>query len=552
MAIVIVGAGIGGLTAALSLHQAGFRDVTVYERAASLRPLGVGLNLLPHAVRELTELGLGDRVAKLGAAPGTLAYYNRHGQLIWSEPRGLDAGYRWPQLSVHRGRFQMELLAAVRERLGPDAVRTGHRLIGVEGAARFETAAGRVDVAADLIIGADGIHSAVRRQRHPDEGEPRWNGLTLWRGTVRAPGFLDGRTMIMSGDAEQKFVAYPIGPNLINIIAERRGRGFAGTGADWNRAVDPEPVIALFEDWRFPWLDVPGLLKAADEILEYPMVDRDPISTWTHGNTTLLGDAAHPMYPNGSNGASQAIIDARTLAFHLATASTVTRALDDYEADRRPATTALVLSNRRQGPEQVMVLAHERAPGGFGHIHDVIAPDELTEIATGYKKAAGFHPSALNERPSLSPPVLDAARLASVISPLRRTLLTAARTAEHLPEIPDAQIEILRVLPSGVVAGPGELADRLGLSRPTVSNLLTTMEANGLVERRPRPGNRRHVEVLATARALDLFARFDLASGNLVADAVATLSANDRSALAAAVPALEHLRDALTLFKDTP
>jgi 2-polyprenyl-6-methoxyphenol hydroxylase-like FAD-dependent oxidoreductase len=403
MVIVIAGAGIGGLATALSLHAAGFPEVAVYERADTLRPLGVGLNLLPHAVRELTELGLGERIARLGTAPGTLAYYNRHGQQIWSEPRGLDAGYRWPQLSVHRGRLQMELLAAVRERLGPDTVRTGHLLIEAGGGtARFATAGGEIEVPADLVVGADGIHSALRARRYPDEGPPVWNGLTLWRGTARMPGFLDGRTMIMAGDAGQKFVAYPIGDE-INFIAERRGPGFAGESADWNRAVDPAPITGLFRDWRFDWLDVPGLLAAAGEILEYPMVDRDPVGRWTHGCTTLLGDAAHPMYPNGSNGASQAILDARTLAFHLATRPTTAEALAAYENDRRPATTALVHSNRRQGPEQVMVLAHERAPDGFAHIHDVLTPEELTEIATGYKRAAGFHPDALNNRPSLSP-----------------------------------------------------------------------------------------------------------------------------------------------------
>lgn len=401
MRIVIAGAGIGGLTTALSLHAAGFTEVTVHERADALRPLGVGLNLLPHAVRELTELGLGDRIAGLGVAPGTLAYYNRHGQPIWSEPRGLEAGYKWPQLSVHRGRLQMELLAAVLERLGPDTIHTGHQLLAVQNQASFATADGDLTVAADLVIGADGIGSALRRQWYPGEGAPVWNGLTLWRGTARAPGFLDGRTMIMAGDAVQKFVAYPIGDGEINFIAERRAPGFAGEGADWNRAVDPVPIIELFKNWRFPWLDVPGLLAAAGEILEYPMVDRDPVGRWTHGPATLLGDAAHPMYPNGSNGASQAILDARTLAFHLA-GKPLGEALAAYENDRRPATTALVLSNRRQGPEQVMVLAHERAPDGFAHIHDVLTPDELTEIATGYKKAAGFHPDALNNRPSLS------------------------------------------------------------------------------------------------------------------------------------------------------
>ncbi|GAA1802484.1 flavin-dependent oxidoreductase [Luedemannella flava] len=414
MTIVIAGAGIGGLTTALSLHAAGISDVTVYERVSELRPLGVGINLLPHAVRELTELGLGDLVATLGVAPSTLAYFNRHGQQIWTEPRGLEAGYRWPQVSVYRGRLQGMLLDAVRERLGADAVRTGHSLTAVEHGdhrdiACFDTADGPVRVEADVIVGADGIHSALRRQRHPDEGPPKWNGLTLWRGTARVPSYLDGRTMIMAGDGQQKFVAYPLSPPdpdgtaRVNFIAERRDDGAQQT-ADWNRAVDPGPIVEMFTGWRFDWLDVPAVIAAAEQILEYPMVDRDPIDSWTHGRTTLLGDAAHPMYPNGSNGASQAILDARTLAWHLATTPDIARALAGYEADRRPATTALVLSNRRQGPEQVMVLAHERAPDGFADIGDVFGPGELADIAASYKRAAGFHPDALNSRASLTPP----------------------------------------------------------------------------------------------------------------------------------------------------
>lgn len=415
MSIVIAGAGIGGLAAALSLHEAGYRDVCVFERVAELRPLGVGINLLPHAVRELTELGLGDRIAGLAVAPSTLAYFNRHGQRIWSEPRGLHAGYRWPQVSVYRGRLQSMLLDAVRDRLGPGAVRTGHRLVAVEHGADadvacFDTDEGVVRVEAEVVVGADGIHSALRRRHYPHEGRPRWNGLTLWRGTARVPAYLDGRTMIMAGDDEQKFVAYPVAPPdaaghaRVNFIAERRQDGTDGGNADWNRAVDPSPIVELFRDWRFDWLDVPGVIAAAEEILEYPMVDRDPIDQWTFGRSTLLGDAAHPMYPNGSNGASQAILDARTLALHLATAPTVEQALARYEADRRPATTALVHSNRRQGPERVMVLAHERAPKGFDDIGEVFAPGELAEIAASYKRAAGFHPDALNSRPSLTPP----------------------------------------------------------------------------------------------------------------------------------------------------
>lgn len=336
-----------------------------------------------------------------------MRYVNRFGQSIWSERRGVAAGYTWPQMSVHRGEFQMVLLDAVRERLGADAVVFGHRLSGVDGAtATFTTAGGERTVTGDVVIGADGIHSALRRQSYPDEGRPVWNGLTLWRGTARVAPFLDGQTMIMAGDGEQKFVAYPLsmpdsdGLARINFIAERRGSG--EETVDWNHAVDPAPIVRLFRDWSFDWLDVPGVIAAAEEILEYPMVDRDPLPRWTYGASTLLGDAAHPMYPNGSNGASQAIIDARTLAYHLATAGSPEAALAAYEADRRPVTSAIVESNRQSGPERVMLLAHERAPDGFDDIHDVLAADELTEIATSYKRAAGFLPEVLNHRPSLN------------------------------------------------------------------------------------------------------------------------------------------------------
>lgn len=412
MKIIIVGAGIGGLATAVSLHEAGLHDITVYERSTAIRGLGVGINLLPHALRELTELGIADTIAELGVEPQTLAYYNRFGQPIWSEPRGREAGYRWPQLSVHRGRLQLALRDLAEARLA-EPIRLDHRLIalttnddGTE-TATFATADGTVDATADVIIGADGIHSALRALRYPTEGAPPWGGLTLWRGVTRIPAFLDGRTMIMTGDADQKFVAYPLaaadadGRMLVNFIAERR---VGGTGdADWNRAVDPAPIAELFRDWNFDWLDVPTAIATADEILEYPMVDRDALPQWTFGHTTLLGDAAHAMYPNGSNGGSQAILDARTLAFHLATAHDIDEALAGYEAARRPAMTALLASTRATGPERVMQLAAERAPEGFDEIENVIPYVEREQIANGYKSAAGFLPSVLNERASLTP-----------------------------------------------------------------------------------------------------------------------------------------------------
>lgn len=423
MKTVIVGAGIGGLVTALSLHAAGLREIEIYERVTELRPLGVGINLLPHAVRELTELGLGDEVTESGVATSALSYFNRFGQAIWSEPRGIAAGYRWPQVSVHRGELQMLLLRAVIARLGADTVHLGHRLVSVEqqdagiDAAHFMRENGEaLEVRADLIVGADGIHSALRSQHYPTEGDPIWNGLTLWRGTASAPGYLGGRTMIMAGDGQQKFVAYPLIEGglgeaaRINFIAERRAPKGAEATADWNRAVDPAPIVELFKDWDFDWLNVPRLIESADEILEYPMVDRDPIAKWTFGRSTLIGDAAHAMYPIGSNGASQAILDARTLAYEIATHATddgtpdVPAALAAYEAARRPVTTGLIESNRKLGPERVMQMAYERAPEGFADIHDVMTHDELDAVASEYKRAAGFHPDLLNLRTSLSVP----------------------------------------------------------------------------------------------------------------------------------------------------
>lgn len=375
-----------------------------------MKGLGVGINLLPHAVRELTELGLADAIAAIGVPPSTLTYYNRHGQEIWSEPRGHEAGYAWPQFSVHRGNLQLTLRDAVEARLG-NVVHLGHRLTGIidgddSAIAVFETADGEVSVEADVVIGADGIHSALRALRYPDDGAPVWNGLILWRGTTLAKPYLDGRTMVMVGDGEQKFVAYPLdevredGLQPINLIAEARVEATAD--ADWNKSIDPAPIVEMFKEWKYDWIDVPGLLASANEILEYPMVDRNALPKWSIGRTTLIGDAAHAMHPNGSNGGSQAILDARTLAFKLTTEPTVEAALETYDEARRPATAKLLEMTRQTGPERVMLLAHERAPQGFGHIHEVISAEELNQVAADYKRAAGFHPDSLNARSTLT------------------------------------------------------------------------------------------------------------------------------------------------------
>ncbi|MEQ9607123.1 MAG: flavin-dependent oxidoreductase [Kiloniellaceae bacterium] len=414
MTVLVAGAGIGGLSLALSLHQAGV-PVTVFESSAQIRPLGVGINLLPHAVREMDELGLLDRLDALGVRTAELAYYSKRGQLIWSEPRGEAAGYRWPQFSVHRGALQMMLLEAARERLGPQGIVTGRHLDAWEEtadgvAARFSDrlTGATVTAAGALLVGADGIHSALRRTLYPDEGAPIWNGAILWRGTARAQPYLTGRSMIMAGHEFQKFVAYPIsasgedGKATINFIAERKfAADHQWRREDWNRPGDLADFLPQFADWRFGWLDVPALIRAADAVYEYPMVDRDPLPRWTAGRATLLGDAAHAMYPIGSNGASQASLDARVLTREILAHGMTAAALEAYEAERRPATAKIVLANRQNGPEQVMQRVEELAPDGFRRIADVLATDELEETARRYKQLAGFDKDGLNSRPSI-------------------------------------------------------------------------------------------------------------------------------------------------------
>ncbi|MBK1787872.1 flavin-dependent oxidoreductase [Prauserella cavernicola] len=415
MRVVIAGAGIGGLATALGLHAVGITDVLVAEAVGEIKPLGVGINVLPHAVRELTELGLADELAAIAVATGELAYFNRFGQRIWSEPRGVGAGYHWPQFSLHRGLLQELLLTAVRQRLGADAVRCGMPLTGFSDgpSGAVATFAGHAPVQCDLLVGADGIHSATRRVFEPQEGSPPWNGQVLWRGVSRGRPFLTGRSMIMAGDADEKFVAYPIaGPDAdgtqpINWIAERPlGRDAVDRGK-WNRPVDVAEILTHFGDWRFDWLDVAGVIRAAEVAYEYPMVDREPLSRWSGEHVTLLGDAAHAMYPIGSNGASQAILDARVLASALATSANVRSALARYEQERRPATTGIQLANRGMGPEVVMNLAAERAPQGFTDIDEVLPLAERREIAARYKQTAGFDPAVLNERPSYDVPPAD-------------------------------------------------------------------------------------------------------------------------------------------------
>lgn len=403
MHAIIVGGGIGGLAAALALHARGM-SVEVFERAAEIRELGVGINILPHAIGELAALGLLDALDAVAIRTHELIYANRFGQTVWRELRGMDAGHAVPQFSIHRGRLQGALLGAVQARIGAAHVHCGHELAGFEQDAQGVTASfrlrdgGMATRRADVLIAADGIHSLARARFYPEEGRPRWNGIMLWRGALPWAPFLTGHSMIIAGGMDAKLVLYPIarepdGRVLLNWAVMARVAESGGTPPrreDWSRPGRLDELMPRVEAaFRLDVLDVAAVIRATPEFYEYPVCDRDPVARWSFGRVTLLGDAAHPMYPVGSNGASQAILDASALARHLATAAP-DAALAAYEAERAPATAEIVRTNRLGGPERVIDLVSTRAPNGFATLSDVASQEELAAIVGGYATMAGF------------------------------------------------------------------------------------------------------------------------------------------------------------------
>jgi 2-polyprenyl-6-methoxyphenol hydroxylase-like FAD-dependent oxidoreductase len=407
--VLIVGGGVGGLTLALSLHQAGI-SCRVLEAAPEVLPLGVGINLLPHAMRELSELGLAETLAAHAIETRELCFYSRHGQFIFKEPRGRFAGYDWPQLSIHRADLHRVLLEATRQRLGADAVRLDHRITKVD-----QDSAGvvlHVDKATAqhgrIAVGCDGIHSALRRQLYPNEGPPKYSGVNMWRGATRWPAYLGGDTMVSTGwMTVGKTVIYPIRPGtpetggkpLINWVAEIEQP--EAVRQDWTGRGRLADMMPAFAGLKFDWLDISAMIESTEEILEYPMVDRDPLPRWTFGRLTLLGDAAHPMYPRGSNGAGQAIIDARFLTGQIKKLGASEEALAAYETVRNPQTAKVVLTNRTDPPDAILREVWQRSGGRrFERIEDVISTAELQDMSDGYKKVAGFDRDTLKTRPS--------------------------------------------------------------------------------------------------------------------------------------------------------
>jgi 2-polyprenyl-6-methoxyphenol hydroxylase-like FAD-dependent oxidoreductase len=415
--VIIVGAGIGGLTLALLLHRARIA-CRIYEAAPALRPLGVGINILPHASKVFAELGLDEALARASILTREAVFFNRFGQLIYREPLGRDAGYQHPQYSIHRGELQQVLLDAVTDRLGPDAVVTGCNCVAVdqdrEGAtARFEDPATGSSIppqSADAVIGCDGLHSVVRKLLHPGEGPPLYSGVNMWRGVAPWPPILSGASMIRAGWLKTgKMVIYPIrdnvddrGRQLVNWVAELETPKH--TNRDWNRRGNIDDFIGAFDAWHFDWLDVPQFLRSAETILEFPMVDQDPLPWWSQGRVTLLGDAAHPMYPRGSNGAGQAILDARAIALALLSHGSPVDALKAYEAERLPLTANVVRMNRTNPPDAILREVFERTGDKpFERIDDVISQRELVELSEGYKRVAGFDRETLRTPPRALP-----------------------------------------------------------------------------------------------------------------------------------------------------
>lgn len=415
--VLIAGGGIGGLSVALTLHQIGV-PCLVLESVPQLRPLGVGINLQPNAVRELYELGIGpEELDAIGLQTKEWVLVGLNGKDVYGELRGLGAGYKWPQYSVHRGGLQMLLHRAVIERLGAGAVRTGMAVTGYRNdddglgvRALVETHGGEhLEIEGSVLIGADGLHSAVRAQMHPDQPPIQWGGAIMWRGITPGVPTRTGASFVGLGTHRHRVVFYPIseadpvtGLAPINWIAEITVDNSGGwTSGDWNRQVEIESFIHHFEDWNYDWLDVPAMLRGAEAVFEYPMIDRDPVSTWVDGNAVLLGDAAHVMYPTGSNGASQAVIDARVLGAAMLEHGVTGRALHAYDARLCGEISAVVLRNRGAGPFGLLNLLDERCGGVFDDIDAVIPAAERDAFMSRYKAAAGFAIETLNNAPPI-------------------------------------------------------------------------------------------------------------------------------------------------------
>lgn len=417
MKVIIAGGGIGGLTAALSLNKLGI-EVKVFESVNEVRPLGVGINILPHASRELLALGLQDELDQFAIRTREMAYFTRNGLPVISYPCGEYAGYNWPQYSLHRGEFQMMLFRVFQQRAGKDSVLTGHRLVDFEqdanGVVACFSAPGSAEViheeSADALIGADGLHSMVRKKLYPNEGSPVFSGMICFRGAVEGSPYLDGETMVICGDQRLTLVSYPLsrklkdqGLSLINWIAAVPFETDEPQEEDWNKEAPADNLLKLYKDWTFDWLNVPELIKSTGQIFEFPVYDRDPLERWSFDRVSLLGDAAHPLIPISSSGAVHAIIDGRALAYALANNNDVRDGLKAYEADRLPKANQVVLASRQRGPDEVLEIARHECPDDAVNVNDHVDHARLQAVIDAFKERTGFAIDKLNKLPSYDP-----------------------------------------------------------------------------------------------------------------------------------------------------
>jgi len=410
MKVLIAGAGIGGLTTALSLHKLGI-DVTVYESVSEMRPLGVGINILPHASRELIALGLQDELDRFAIRTRSMQYFTRKGKLVISVPCGEYAGYKWPQYSLHRGEFHMMLLNTFKQRAGEDKVITGHQLAEFQQEEKGVTAV-FVDpkthkvvstAQGDILIGADGLHSNVRKQLYPNEGQPVFAGMILYRGAVKSTPYLDGESMIICGDKRLRLVSYPTsntaqkqGESQINWVAVQPFASDESQGEAWDKQAQTNELCEVYKDWNFDWLNVPELMAKTKEVFEFPVYDRDPLSQWTFGRVSLIGDAAHPLIPVSSSGAVHAIIDGRALAYALAKNTDPIAGLKAYEADRLKKANNVVIASRQNGPDEVLEIVNDECPEDAEDIYQYVKQERLQKVIDDFKERSGFAIEVLN------------------------------------------------------------------------------------------------------------------------------------------------------------
>ncbi len=399
--VAIIGGGIAGLGLALNLHARGI-DCEVFESVPEVKEMGVGITLLPHATRELNALGVLPRLEAVAIENLESVFFNRFGQFVYKELRGRHDGYSTPELGIHRGKLHRILFETVLERLGADKVHTGHKCVSVDQTEQHARVTfvlpdgSQRTVQAETAVACDGINSAVRKQFYPDD-KVCFAGINTWRGVTVHKPILSGKSYMRIGAIDTgKMVVYPIvdnidgqGNQLINWMAEIRLPNTAMN--DWNKLGSGEDCVQYFKDWQFPWLDVPNLILSAERVFEYPMVDKDALPQWSFGRITLMGDAAHPMYPRGSNGSAQGLIDARTLADLLQQHTDVRVALQHYQDSRLPTTAKVVQTNRSTPPDFIIMKADELSGDKpFRHIDDLISQEALRAISDQYKQVAGF------------------------------------------------------------------------------------------------------------------------------------------------------------------